>query len=349
LLSQKVASLFTSSDVGVMRKRDHMNKPNLFSYATSELSQDAFICWLLSWASPEYKNSDNDLHECAAGFITLFFDKHQLKSPETIEQVEIRKQDKNIDVLCIINSKYPIIIEDKTGTKHHSNQLARYIEEIKGRDFDDDNIIPIYYKTEDQGNYSSVKKNGYHLLLREEIVDVLNKYRGANSILLDYRNHLQSISDKVESYKSKEITGWGWYSWVGFYRELQKQLGGGNWDYVANPNGGFLGFWWHFQGSDECKQYLQLEQDKLCFKIWVKNKDQRRALRAKWHKIIKNKANDVAIKLVKPTRFGNGKYMTVCVFDAEYRKTTAGLIDMDATVEQLRKAENLLKSVHEIT
>ena len=28
-------------------------KNNLFSYATSELSQDAFICWLCSFALPE--------------------------------------------------------------------------------------------------------------------------------------------------------------------------------------------------------------------------------------------------------------------------------------------------------
>ena len=110
-----------------------MSKPNLFSYATSELSQDAFICWLLSWASPEYKDSDVDLYECATGLIKVFFEKHKLNAPPTIEQVEVRKQDNNIDVLCIINLKYPIIIEDKTGTKYHSNQLSRYLEDIKGR------------------------------------------------------------------------------------------------------------------------------------------------------------------------------------------------------------------------
>jgi hypothetical protein len=35
-------------------------------------------------------------------------------------------------------------------------------------------------------------------------------------------------------------------------------------------------------------------------------------------------------------------------FDGEYRKTTDGIIDMDATIAQFRKAEELLKSVHEI-
>lgn len=326
-----------------------MNHPNLFSYATSELSQDAFICWLLSWASPKYKESDVGLHECSLNLIKILFEKHKINPPSVIEQVEIRKQDNKIDVLCIINSKHPIIIEDKTGTKDHSNQLSRYLEEIKGRNFEKNNIIPIYFKTEDQSNYLSVIKNGYQPLLREEIISILGSYNGENAILLDYRNHLQSISNKVDSYKSKKITDWSWYSWVGFYRDLQKQLGAGDWDYVANPSGGFLGFWWHYQGNEECGQYLQLEENKFCFKIWVKNNDQRGILRFKWHEIIKAKAQDFKLKLVKPSRFGNGEYMTVCVFEGEYRKNISGTIDMRATIELLRKAESLLKSVHEIT
>ena len=176
----------------------------------------------------------------------------------------------------------------------------------------------------------------------------MNSYKGTNSILVDYRNYLQSITDKIKSYKTIELSKWSWYSWIGFYLELQKRLGDGHWDYVANPNGGFLGFWWHFQGNSECEQYLQLEQDKFCFKIWVKNEDQRRSLRSKWHKTIKNQAENIQLNLVKPIRFGNGEYMTVCVFDGEYRKTTDEIIDMDATIAQFRKAEELLKSVHEI-
>jgi hypothetical protein len=38
-----------------------MAAPNLFHYATSELSQDAFICWLLDWANPDNKEKDEAL------------------------------------------------------------------------------------------------------------------------------------------------------------------------------------------------------------------------------------------------------------------------------------------------
>ena len=34
-----------------------MKKPNLFNFATSELSQDAFLCYLFNFAKEEYKEN----------------------------------------------------------------------------------------------------------------------------------------------------------------------------------------------------------------------------------------------------------------------------------------------------
>ncbi len=155
-----------------------MKAPNLFSYATSELSQDAFICWLLEWAEPKYKYVDSDLHECGTSLITSLFSKHEKDLPAEIYKVEVRKQDKNIDVLCIINDKYPILIEDKVGTKNHSDQLSCYLNIIKGRSYSEDNILPIYFKTRDQASYSEALKNGYRPFLRADFLNVLNSYSG---------------------------------------------------------------------------------------------------------------------------------------------------------------------------
>ncbi|MYD32112.1 MAG: hypothetical protein F4X01_11115 [Nitrospira sp. SB0661_bin_20] len=58
-----------------------MERPNLFSYATSELSQDAFICWLLEWSLPQYRQTDTKLHECAVNFIRKLFEKHGKQAP----------------------------------------------------------------------------------------------------------------------------------------------------------------------------------------------------------------------------------------------------------------------------
>lgn len=40
-----------------------------------------------------------------------------VKLPTKIFTIEVRKQDGNIDILCIVNGETAIIIEDKTGTK----------------------------------------------------------------------------------------------------------------------------------------------------------------------------------------------------------------------------------------
>lgn len=44
-------------------------------------------------------------------------------------------------------------------TLYHSNQLERYYKELENIYFKPKNILPIYYKTEDQGNYSKIKKD----------------------------------------------------------------------------------------------------------------------------------------------------------------------------------------------
>lgn len=320
--------------------------PNLFSFATSELSQDAFICWLLSWANPKISEPDKELHQCAITFIKALFKKHKKSVPE-IKEIKIKKQDKNIDVLCTINNEYTILIEDKTGTKHHSNQLERYYEDVKRRDFLDDKILPIYYKTEDQGKYSGIEEANYKLFLRKDILEVLDSYSGNNAIIIDYRNHLQSISDGVESYLKLPIEEWEKHSWVGFYIRLQKELKDGNWDNVPNKSGGFLGMWWHHQGNKDCRQYLQLEKEKLCFKISVNKTEDRKRLRGQWYKTIKEKSGEYKLALTKPARFGSGKYMTVCIHDGEYRHTDSdGIINIEKTVSLLQKAESLLRAVN---
>ena len=330
-----------------------MNKPNLFSYATSELSQDAFICWLLSWASPKYKDTDAELYNCSRNLIELLFKEHGKNMPTDISDIEVRNQYKRIDALCIAHSKeakYAIVIEDKTVTKNHSDQLIRYLELVKQEGFAEGNIIPIYYKTGDQSDYSDVIGKGYRPISRESVIAVLSEYKGENSILLDYRERLQSIEDEVNSFRTKNLSDWKYSkrAWEGFYRELKKKLGYGQWKDVSNRSGGFLGFLWCYKGNSECELYLQLEQDKFCFKLYVEDESRRKYLRSKCHDLVVGEAKNMDLKFKKPPRFGYGRYMTACIAEDEYRQLNAdGFIDMDLTVEYFRKAEELLKSARE--
>lgn len=78
---------------------------NLFNYATSELSQDAFLCWLLSYAQEKkYSGDDDKLQKCAQSLIKVFLlgqkgilEKNLIKEDLIVEKIE--KQWKYIDVL----------------------------------------------------------------------------------------------------------------------------------------------------------------------------------------------------------------------------------------------------------
>ncbi len=329
-------------------------KPNLFSYATSELSQDAFICWLLSWADPKYKNSDSDsdkeLHKCAVNLIEEFFNLHGKKLP-VIETIKIQQQEEKIDVLCNINEKeYAILIEDKTNTRDHDNQLEIYFDKVKKMGFRE-GIIPIYFKTGDQANYDDVRSKGYKPFLRKDFLKILNNYNGNNIILTNYRDFLQSIQNKVDSYSSLKLIEWTWDSFIGYFIELQKYLNNSGWDYVPNPSGGFHGFWWHSLDNINYELYLQLEHNpdnnhhKLCFKISVKDKKENSFFRNQLHSKLMENYHKYDLKLRKPKRFGNGKYMTVCVYDGNYRVNSNGIINIKKTVERLKQAEYLLDFV----
>lgn len=70
-------------------------KNNLFNYATSELSQDAFLCWLASYAL-EDAEPDDALRSCAREMLELFVP--ELKGrPFTLTDVE--RQVWHIDAL----------------------------------------------------------------------------------------------------------------------------------------------------------------------------------------------------------------------------------------------------------
>ncbi len=342
-----------------------MKKPNLFDYATSELSQDAFICWLLKWSNPEYIEVSKELHLCGNEIIKTFFNKHNVEYPKVIESVEVFKQDKNIDVLCIVNGVYPIIIEDKTTTVEHSNQLIKYYEDIKNRAYDLDKIIRIYFKTYDQSDYASIKEQDYEVFNRKDLLQILNKYEIDNDIFNDFRNRMNEIQESVDSYKILPLDKWQWNSWIGFYMGLQQILKDGSWGYVANQRGGFLGFWWNFIEKDGITMHLQIETEqgqgsvgdeivfnrgKLCFKIRVDDESKRTDYRWKLYSYILEESKKHNILVKKPDRFGKGLYMTVAVIDIEFRKNNQGIIDMPSTGSYLKEVTSFLNQIsQEIT
>ena len=70
-------------------------KPNIFDIATKELSQDAFITWLLAFADNDNQQYDKELNLCAKEFVSMLIKK---QIPNFNEPIQLR-QDVNGKIL----------------------------------------------------------------------------------------------------------------------------------------------------------------------------------------------------------------------------------------------------------
>ncbi len=124
---------------------------NIFDYATSELSQDAFISLIIGW----FDSEDQKLHKLSESFIQELYKKYQIDMMENydktsliIKSVKLRQQHHKIDVYFEVETDkktIPFIIEDKTWTEPHSKQLIRYVEAISKK-YPTDDIVKVFFK-----------------------------------------------------------------------------------------------------------------------------------------------------------------------------------------------------------
>lgn len=331
-------------------------KPNLFKYATSELSQDAFLCWLFEWAKPEYQDLDSALHETSISLIKELIDENV----EIIHTLDIKRQEHNADIVLYINDNYALIIEDKVHASEHGNQLERYAAHFAGKFHGRSSLI--YLKTGDQSQYRSARDKGYKVFHRKDLLDVLELGISAgtsNNIFLDFYENLKSIEESVNSYLTLPIGDWTWDSWKGFYIYLQGKVEGvATWKYVPQRDGGFLGFWWCFREKEingiSFQYYLQLEMKNFCFKIIplidkggidkVELKQKRQQVRSDYRKLLFQEAEKHSIPITKNGGFG--ATMTVAKLDEDIRqKTENGLIDLEKTVAQIKQIEVMVLAI----
>ncbi|MBH24055.1 MAG: hypothetical protein CMH57_06320 [Myxococcales bacterium] len=323
--------------------------PNLFHYATSELSQDAFLCWLLAWADEAHAEANPPLHRAGALFARRLLEASGVTPPESLGAVQVERQYKNIDLLALVGERFVVVVEDKVHTSQHSGQLARY-KEIAAADWPGRELAAIYLKTGDQADTASAKAAGFAPFMRSDLLAVLHEgetFGVTNAIFLDFLRHLQRIEDTVQSYQTRRPAAWKARdpAWKGFYQALQRELGEGGWHDVPNPSGGFMGFYWWWRPIPGGELYLQLEEASLCVKVHVEARDQRGATRNRWSRRVLDEAKARGVALRRPSRFGSGRYMTVAHLDGDYRQVGEdGRLDFAATVATLREAMALAEA-----
>ncbi|MCB9779921.1 MAG: PD-(D/E)XK nuclease family protein [Alphaproteobacteria bacterium] len=347
-------------------------RPNLFDFATSELSQDAVLAWLLAWADASHAAAAPDMHQAGRAFLQCLLGTHGQPLPDDVTAtVKARTQVHRIDILATVDlsdgRRLLLPIEDKTDTGPHSGQLERYrkiADELAASD--KRTVLPLYVKSGTVRVAHHVRARGWEPIGRGQLLEVLAPQPATktNAILRDYVDRLESLEAETRSYASLPCAD-DWPRtgrlWEGLFTELEDRLGPRlgwegeehlaarsgwvGWNYVPNAQGGFMGLWWGFRKVDGGELYGQLEGTKLTIKVKADDKSRRQELRNDWHKRIVAAAPDHGLPLTRPTRFGNGKYMTVATAP-DWRVAGADdTLDLDATVELLVRVAELVRHV----
>lgn len=194
---------------------------NLFDFATRELSQDAFLRWLLeNYEDPELKDAAGDLLNEFCGI-----------DVRNVKDVNTTAQWCNIDISVWItlkdNSKAALFIEDKTYSEEH-NQLDNYDNHIKRCENRYQNIYKIFYKTdivrdEEKTRISQTKDaNKWRVYSIKEIISLFAKYIGSgNLILRQYSEHIVNVYRATENthMPEKDGTHIDYLKWISYFEK----------------------------------------------------------------------------------------------------------------------------------
>ena len=331
-------------------------KPNIFSIATSELSQDAFFTWLLQWGDISNANLNKELNAVAQLFI-----KTLVGEEITIKKIKAGRQWKNIDIWAEINDDIFITIEDKTKTSDHSKQLERY-KKIASDHYKDkrSKMGFIYLKTgnESVASLGRIEYDGYRIINRKILLEIFNSQKVNNDIFNDFLDNLNNIEDETNKYnKLSNIIKYR-RAGEGFYCKLQENFNKArpnmwtDWKYVANKAGGFIGFWYNWETTSwdvDNKQYdmlyIQIENTigrgiNLVIKIsdWKPVKD----ILYKMLKELSVIAKNNSINLVKPKTYRLGKSSTVAIVKDAFLADKEGNFDINSFMNILCKVEKTL-------
>ena len=332
-------------------------KPNIFDIATKELSQDAFITWLLAFADNDNQQYDKELNLCAKEFVSMLIKKQIPNFNEPILTVEAGRQWENIDVWAEVNGKYLIIIEDKTISSEHSNQLERY-KEIAEKWCSENKYetpICIYLKSgNDSVNiFNAIKEKGFAIFDRTDFITLLNNHKEIkNNIFIDFYERMINLEKLSTDFENKPLDEWNGNDWQGFFKLIETKINILKWHYVNNPNGGFWNAILNWEYWGDYPVYIQLEEGKLCFKLSTDPDDidlpdnfDRANTRNELYNLIIEKASILGLdEIRKPDRFGNGKYMTVAVVDKEnWLANEKGFVNTQKVVENLTKYLKFLR------
>lgn len=219
--------------------------PNIFKYATKELSQDAAICWLVSCA----RGATGKLRECGVSFVQTLMRSGNSRvinakngkvqaldeGSVIVIDAEPSKQYSKIDVYFQVkwDSKLVgVIIEDKIQTEMGDDQLERHLAAI-GTDGNEelDFVKAVYLKTgyvfDDE--LEKAKRADYCVFDSEDIEKFFRNGRWSTThpFVRDFAEHVSIlINDRKEALENWDLDQ-GFVQWE-FMVALRNALGLGD-------------------------------------------------------------------------------------------------------------------------
>jgi hypothetical protein len=328
-------------------------KPNLFDISTKELTQDAFLVWLLKWADKANSTEDSSLYKCGAEFAASLIRKVIPGFSEPIETVKADRQLEHIDIWAVVNEKYFIVIEDKTDSGLHGRQLASYKAWAKKNKNAYEQIF-IFFKT---GNESLTRikaiedKDEYKSYTRQDFLNILEKHSIQNDIYTDFLKHLSRIEEETNSFTNRKGLSTCLGS-QGFYIYLQQHIKEWtDWTYVANASGGFMGFFYFYRTYKKDGQELSIQIEnafangiKVAIKISGKKWERNTAILYSTLKVLNETGKQYDVSFSKP-HYRVGDSSTVAIVKDPFVYDAGGNVDLDKFLELLSKLEKIITEI----
>lgn len=264
---------------------------NLFDFATKELSQDAFLRWLLeNW-------NDKDIGPISLEFLKLLtgkkFEKKDIDEERTTSWAQAGHMDIVFDIFIHNENqdldRYLLAIEDKSFSQEHSHQLDGYTNTLKEWQRRDGHkeIYRVYYKTGiiDRDEEKRVNDAEWKIIPFEKIVDFFKPYVNyeKSDVLRDYARHVQDLWSQSQEAPSGDPRKWTFTQWDSFFRySMEEKLGkiGGEAHvekWVWRGRHYDFAFYYHYKDGIQPLVYFSVNKgsDDIIAKIYLTTEDKK--------------------------------------------------------------------------
>lgn len=210
---------------------------SLFTYATKELSQDAFICWLLANYNTE------ELQEESYRYLNLLMEKNFLIGD--IKSMSIKQQERKMDIVVDFwtsspkthDNHYVLVVEDKTTSSAHDEQLVKYNKIIDDWNKEEPGFElrtkKVFLKSNplSQEDTDEISKANQNTLIKWKKLDLDDLYKGffkdakqvKSDIYISYIQFFNKLYNDIKFPPTSQPSSWNFNNWRRFFESFFKE------------------------------------------------------------------------------------------------------------------------------